>query len=105
MSQTPTETTIEQSTTAKIPAITEKWPYDWQERETKDLVMGVVRSKARWIKVGDEEVQGEDAAWLMVEGWLIEGNGQEGKQVEAWVDADGGWTAHHVSSADDFSRH
>lgn len=52
--------------------------------------MGVVGSKARWIKAGDGEVQGEDATWMTGEGWLNESNGQDGKQVEAWIDADGG---------------
>lgn len=58
--------------------------------------MGLVKSKARWVQLS--EVQGNDASWLTGEGWESDGNGEGGKQVEAWVDGvKGEWTAQHVS--------
>lgn len=96
VSQDDSQITIDQSTTANIPAIEEQWPYDWQMREHKDAVMGKVAAKSHWVQLSD--VQGEDASWLTGEGWLDGGNGDDGKQVEAFVDGiDGGWTAHQVS--------
>lgn len=96
VSQDSSQVTIDQSTTASIPAIKEQWPFDWQMREHKDAVMGKVAAKSHWVQLN--EVQGEDASWLIGEGWLDDGNGDEGKQVEAFVDGiDGGWTAHQVS--------
>lgn len=87
---------MDQSTTASIPAIKEQWPFDWQDREHKDKVMGLVKAKARWVTMQD--VEGEDTGWLTEGGWLDDWNGEGGKQLEAFVDGiDGKWTAQHVS--------
>lgn len=83
---------IDQKTTANIPAVNEEWITDWESRETKDPVMGLVKAKARWSEptaVGDSD--------FLAGGWLDEGK----EQVEAFVESPGsGWTAHQVSSCD-----
>lgn len=80
---------IDQKTTANIPAVNEEWITDWESRETKDPVMGMVKAKARWSEAGSV-----DDSDFLAGGWLDEGK----EQVEAFVEGVGaGWTAHQVS--------
>lgn len=79
---------IDQKTTANIPAVNEEWITDWEFRESKDPVMGLVNAKARWSDPGSVD----DSDFLAGQ-WMDEGK----QQVEAFVASDkGGWTAHQV---------
>jgi hypothetical protein len=68
--------------------VNEEWITDWQFRTAKDPVMGEVKARARWSKLG-----GVDDSDYLANGWVDEGQ----DQVEAFVQSvKGGWTAHQV---------
>lgn len=80
---------IDQKTTANIPAVNEEWITDWEFRESKDPVMGLVKAKARWSNPSSVD----DSDFLAGQ-WIDEGK----EQIEAFVESEkGGWTAHQVS--------
>jgi hypothetical protein len=99
------EILIEQSTTAGIPAVKEEWyppassKGSWGEwRENEDSFLGKVRSRSRWVKVGQLDGKGD--------AWLIEGLSKDEEVVEADVQAFGGteWKARQVWRMDGEGR-
>jgi len=94
------EIRIKQSTTANIPAVQEEWyPRDHEWRETKDALMGKVKSRSRWVEVNELDHS---------EAFLKEGLDSGTEVVEAEVESlENGWRAMQVwrMEGERFVRH
>ena len=64
-----------------------EWYLDWKDREQKDLFLGKVKSRSRWIKVSE----------LDVDTFLVNGISDDQEVIEADVESlENGWKAKQI---------